>query len=98
MTREEVINELRRHESDLRQMGVVRLSLFGSVARGDAGAASDVDLLAQLDGQRRLSLLDVVGIEQRISAWLGRQVDLVEEGRLQPRVQASAETDLVRAF
>ena len=64
MNRDQVIATLRAHEQELKDSGIVRLSLFGSVARGDAGQESDIDLLAAFDKSRRLSLLDVVGIER----------------------------------
>ena len=93
-----VIATLRGHESELRAAGVVRLSLFGSTARGDYRPESDIDLLAAFDDTRRISLLDVVGIERRISQMLGRPVELVEEGTLKPRVQKKVEAEAVRAF
>jgi predicted nucleotidyltransferase len=46
MDRDQVIAKLRGHEAELRAVGVVRLSLFGSTARGDQRPDSDVDLLA----------------------------------------------------
>jgi hypothetical protein len=42
MNRETVITALRAHESELRAAGVVRLSLFGSTARGEARPGSDI--------------------------------------------------------
>jgi hypothetical protein len=98
MDREEVIASLREHEAALRAAGVVRLSLFGSTARGDRRPDSDVDLLAAFDGARRISLLDVAAIEIRLSELLGQKVDLVEEGMLKPRVQKNVEAEIVRAF
>jgi uncharacterized protein len=98
MDREHVIATLRGHESELRAAGITHLALFGSTARGDYRPDSDIDLLAVFDDTRRISLLAVVGIEQRISQMLGRSVDLVEEGTLKPRVQKSVEAEAVRAF
>ena len=95
---EHVISTLRRHESELRAAGVIRLSLFGSTARGDYRPDSDIDLLAAFDDTRRISLLDVVEIERQISGMLGRAVELVEEGMLKPRVQKGVEAEAVRAF
>lgn len=43
-----VIQTIREHEADLRALGVERLWLFGSLARGDAGAHSDVDLMIKV--------------------------------------------------
>ena len=98
MNREQVIAALRGHEKELRAAGVTRISLFGSTARGEQRPDSDVDLLAAFDSSRRLSLLDVVGIERQISAVLGRPVELIEEGTLKPRVQRSVTAEAVRAF
>ena len=83
---------------ELRAVGVVRLSLFGSTARGDQRPDSDVDLLAAFDSARRISLLAVAGIEYQVSKMLGRPVDLVEEGTLKPRVQKNIQAEAVRAF
>jgi uncharacterized protein len=98
MNRETVITALRAHESGLRAAGVVRLSLFGSTARGEARPDSDIDLLAAFDNARRLSLLDVIRIENQISDLLGHAVDLIEEGTLKPRVRQSVDREAMRAF
>jgi len=74
------------------------LSLFGSTARGDRRPDSDIDLLAAFDETRRISLLDVAGIEMQLCELLGQTVDLIEEGTLKPRVQRSVEAEAVRAF
>ena len=98
MNRDNVIHTLRGHEAELRAAGVVRLSLFGSTARGDSRPDSDIDLLAAFDDTRRLSLLDVIHIQNQIADLLGAPVDLIEEGTLKPRVQKSVEAEVVRAF
>jgi predicted nucleotidyltransferase len=98
MNREDVLAMLREHELELRAVGLVRLSLFGSTVRGDRRADSDIDLLAAFDETRRISLLDVAGIEIQLAGLLGRPVDLVEEGTLKPRVKRSVDAEAVRAF
>jgi uncharacterized protein len=98
MNRDKVIATLRHHEPELRAAGVVRLSVFGSTARGDRRPDSDIDLLAVFDETRRISLLDVAGIEIQLSEMLGQTVDLIEEGTLKPRVQRSVEAEAARAF
>ena len=60
--------------------GVIRLRLFGSAARGDATAQSDLDLLADLAPGR--DLLDLIGLQQDAEALLGRHVDVVTEAGL----------------
>ncbi len=76
----------------------MRLSLFGSTARGDARPESDVDLLAAFDETRRLSLLDVIHVENQIADLLGERVDLLVEGTLKPYVKENVDRDVVRAF
>jgi len=98
MTRDEVLATLRTHAPEIQAAGVTRLSLFGSTARGDRRPDSDIDLLAAFDPTRRLSLLDVAGIEIQLSELLGQPVDLIEEGTLKPRVRKSVEAEAVRAF
>ncbi len=99
MNRDLILAKLRAHEAELRTSGVARLSLFGSVARDEAGPASDVDLLAAFDDNgNRLSLLDVIAIENAIADILGMPVDLIEEGTLKPRVRRNADLEVVRAF
>jgi uncharacterized protein len=56
--RDEAIDILRREARSLRDRGVVRLALIGSVARGEARADSDVDVLIDIDRDRRFSLID----------------------------------------
>lgn len=98
MTCEEVIGRLRDHQSELIAGGIVRLSLFGSTARGDRRPDSDVDLMATFDESRRISLLDVAGLEIKLAELLGASVDLVEEGALKPRVRRSVEAESLRVF
>ncbi len=98
MKRDEVLATLRAHEPELRAAGILRISLFGSMARDEAQANSDIDLLAAFDDAREFSLLDVIGIENRLADLLGRRVDLIEEGTLRPRVRQSVGREIVRAF
>ncbi len=48
-TREEVLKRLRDNQQALRQLGVRRLGLFGSIARDEGGAGSDLDFLVELE-------------------------------------------------
>lgn len=98
MDRETVIAKLRDHEAELKSVGVLHLSLFGSVARGEAGPDSDVDLIAEFDKNRRLTLIGAIGIENRIADLLGVSVDLTQQGKLKPRVRERAEREAVLVF
>lgn len=59
--------------------------LFGSVARGEAGPQSDVDLLVGMGPGR--SLLDLVALWQDPEAIFGRKVDLLTDGGLSPSLR-----------
>lgn len=76
--------------------GVRALSLFGSAARGEAGAKSDLDFLIELEEGR--SLVDLVGVKQDLEALFGRQVDVFTRASLKPRVLSAARADLVRVL
>jgi len=98
MKRDEIIAALRAYEPELRAAGITRLALFGSVARNEAQAGSDIDLLAAFDAGREFSLLDIIGIQNRLTDLIGHPVDLVEEGTLVPHVGKNVNREIVRAF
>ena len=68
-----------------RKHGVARIRVFGSVARGEADAQSDVDFLVDMDPGR--SLLDMGGLLMDLQALLGRPVDVVTDRGLRPRIR-----------
>jgi predicted nucleotidyltransferase len=69
---EHVIATLRAQEAELRRAGIRHLSLFGSVARGEAEADSDVDLVVEFDPAAEMDLVRLVALERRIGETLGR--------------------------
>jgi len=96
--RERVLRLLRAHERDLRQRGITRLDLFGSVARGDAGSESDVDLLIEVVPESRFSLFDLVDLQDELSAMLGRRVQLAFGSEMRPWLRAWIEDDRIEIF
>jgi predicted nucleotidyltransferase len=95
---DDVIATLRAHEAELRAAGIKRLALFGSVARGDSGPESDVDLVAELDRNARIGLFELVRLERRIGDLLGHKVDLLPEPVEKARLRANIERDRKLAF
>lgn len=95
---ERVIATLRAHEAELRQAGICRLSLFGSVARGDATADSDIDLAAEFDPAAEMDLVRLVALERRVGESLGRPVEILPEPVENPRLRANLERDRLVAF
>ena len=95
---DDVLATLRAHEAELRAAGIRRLSLFGSVARDEAGPESDVDLAAELDPGAHIDLVRLVGLERWIGELLGRKVDLLPEPVEKKRVRENIDRDRKRAF
>jgi uncharacterized protein len=83
-TRDDVFDTISTFEPELRALGVERLALFGSMARGTARADSDLDFLVRLKHHTFDSYMDVkLLLEDR----LGRPVDLVLENTIKPRLR-----------
>jgi uncharacterized protein len=96
--RERVLDVLRRHEGALRARGLMRLALFGSIARGDVGPDSDVDLLIEVDGARAFGLFAFLDLKNDLAGLLGRPVDLAFADAMRPRLRAAVLRDAVDVF
>ncbi|MBK5249782.1 MAG: nucleotidyltransferase domain-containing protein [Actinomycetales bacterium] len=79
----------------LTRYGASNPRLFGSVARGDARASSDVDVLVDLAPGAGNALLRIAGIGEEFSRILGVRVDVVTDSLLREAVSASAHRDAV---
>lgn len=84
--RRELLDVLRRH-------GVTNPEIFGSAARGDDRADSDVDLL--VDFAPGTDIIDMIGIKRELEDVLGVPVDLVPRNGLKERVRSRAAKDLL---
>ena len=94
MDRDRTLALLAQHKPVLAErFGVRRLALFGSVARGTARADSDVDVLVGFDGPATSKRY--FGVQFYLEDLLGRDVDLVTEDALRPRLRPYVERDAV---
>lgn len=82
LTRQDVLDRIAAHREELRAMGVSSLSLFGSLARDEATAGSDVDLLVEFDDEPAQLFDRYFGLRESLEALYGRPVDLVAAGSL----------------
>jgi predicted nucleotidyltransferase len=102
MNREQAITTLRDYEPELKAIGVVGASVFGSVARDDAGPDSDIDVVVRLSSDFSEGGFDYFGrmeeLEQRLSVILGRKVDVIEEPVRKERLRAAIDRERVFAF
>jgi predicted nucleotidyltransferase len=86
MHRDEVIDRLSASVSEMRaRFGVVRLRLFGSVARGEATDHSDVDVLVGFDGPATFDRY--FGLKFFLEDLLGCPIDLVTETALRAELR-----------
>ncbi len=101
-SRSKLLATLRAHETELRSHGVEAITLFGSVARGDANAHSDVDLAIRSGATFSTGGFDYFGrieqLRERLATLLGCDVDLVEEPPRDRRLTQIIEQEGVRAF
>ncbi len=91
---EQIIERIRPHRARLAELGVSSLSLFGSVARGDATEASDIDLLVRFEG--RATFDRYMDLKLFLEDLLGRRVDLVTEQAPREEVRAQVEQEPLR--
>ncbi len=99
----EALQILKAHEPELRRRGVTRAAVFGSVARGEAGAASDVDILIDLDPNKPIGLFDYAAIKLYIAELFGIDtldgpIDVVNRNNLKPRLRGNILRDAIHAF
>jgi len=93
-----VLQTLRAHESDLRQLGVAHAAVFGSVARGEAGADSDIDVLVELDESRPLGIFEYARMKLYINELFDGSSDVVNRRTIKPLLRANILHDTVDAF
>ena len=80
----EIISARVRELRPLLEDGVGHAGIFGSVARGDDVAASDVDILLEDRPERRVDLFALMEIRELLEGHIGRHVDLGIRASLRP--------------
>jgi uncharacterized protein len=98
MNRQTALEILRRSEAALRERGVRRAALFGSLARGDDRADSDIDVMVEIDPDAPLGVYDYVDLKEYIASLFDGRVDVVSRDALKPYVRPAATADAVYAF
>jgi uncharacterized protein len=97
-TKDEIRKKLIGLEKEIRERGIDSVALFGSTARGDMSADSDIDLLVDLNPQSRFSLFDLVNLKLFLEEQLGREVDVVLREALAPAIRENVSQDEERVF
>ena len=98
MNSSKVIKTLKRCEGALRERGVVHAALFGSVARGDNGSDSDIDILVEIDPDIGMTVFDYVDLKEYIASLFDGPVDIVNRDALKSYISPTATADAIYAF
>lgn len=95
MPKEATLEILRKLKPDLRRKYKVRnLGIFGSVVRGEAEGASDIDILVEFE--EPIGFFKFLELEEYLGEKLGTKVDLVSRKALKPRIGRRILEELVR--
>jgi predicted nucleotidyltransferase len=94
----DAIKVLRRHQDDLRARGIIHAALFGSVARGEAGPNSDLDVLIEFDPELNLDIFAYAGLKRYVAELFSGRVDVVNKEALKPHLRQPVSADAVYAF
>ena len=94
LTRDEILAQLTAHQENLRRMSVRRLGLFGSVARGENTAASDLDFLVEFE---RKSFDAYMDLKMFLEKLFSCRVDLVLADAIKPLLRERIRAEAVHA-
>lgn len=98
MNRKDAITRLQANADAVRAMGATSLYLFGSTARDEATAGSDIDLFIEYDPASRFNAFDLVGIKLFLEEHFGTEVDVTTRDSLHPRLRDRIERAAFRVF
>jgi predicted nucleotidyltransferase len=97
MDRAAAIAKLKEHETELKQLGVEHLYLFGSTARGEAHEDSDIDLFFD-HPLGSLGLFELMEVKDAAARILGRTTDIMTRRSLHPVLRERIEASALQVF
>jgi predicted nucleotidyltransferase len=95
MERDQILALLKSRKRQLKKYGIHSLSIFGSVARGQARKKSDVDIL--VDFEKPVGLFEYARLKMYLERVLGREVDLVTPEALRKELREDILREAIRA-
>lgn len=98
MSRDEALKRLRASEHNLRALGAGSLYLFGSTARNEASADSDVDVLVDAADESSFDLFDLIAVRDAIAELLVSKIDIIEGSARETPFRALIRHDLLKVF
>ncbi len=97
LSREDAVTRLKALECVLKDRGVASLHLYGSTARNEANASSDVDVFLEMVPDARLGL-GFFDLGDLIEAGIGRPVDLTTRNGIHEMMRSQIEAEAIRIF
>lgn len=95
MTRDDILIFLKTHKQEMGLVfGVTQIGLFGSYARQTARADSDIDIVVDIETDKK-TLKSFFGLKSYLEENLGKPVDLGIAGTMKPRVKQTAEKEMI---
>jgi uncharacterized protein len=98
MKKDRALRELGLCEPEIRARGAKALFLYGSTSRGDAAAASDVDIFIDYDPDSGFNAFDLIDIKSLIERRLGAPIDLATRDGLHSKLRETIEREAIKVF
>ena len=98
MNRTQTVAKLKSCADAIKALGATSLFLFGSTARNENNANSDLDLFVDYDPNGKFNALDLVDIKLLLEDSLGLEVDVTTRDSLHPMLRDDIEKSAVRVF
>ena len=97
MKRESVLKKISENRQLLKAYGIKNIRLFGSLARGEARAESDVDLLVEFESSAHIGMFEFSRLRRELSQLLGCEVDLATPDALHKDMKEDILKEAIRA-
>lgn len=94
MLKQKVLDLMKEQQAKIKEFKVQKMFLFGSVARGEETASSDIDILIKFTIPPTYDMY--MDLKFFLEDLLDRKVDLVTEDALRPEIKHYVERDLIR--